>query len=67
MALGILEYDPDIIHKLSTKRRLDMGVSQIIGAPLGVPIIRIIVYWGLYWGSLFWETTISMWGLGVWV
>ena len=22
-----------------------------------LPIIRTIVYWGLYWGPLFWETT----------
>ena len=22
-----------------------------------VPIIRVIVFWGLYWGPLFWETT----------
>ena len=25
---------------------------------LGVPIMRTIVFWGLYWGPLFWETTI---------
>ena len=25
-------------------------VSQIRGTILGVPIIRIIVFWGLYWG-----------------
>ena len=22
---------------------------------LGVPIIRILVYWGLYWGPCFWK------------
>ena len=28
-----------------------------LGVPLrGVPIIRIIVLWGLYWVPLFWET-----------
>ena len=27
-----------------------MGVSQIKGTILGVPIIRIVVFWGLYWG-----------------
>ena len=25
---------------------------------MGVPIIRIIVFWGLYWGPPFWETPI---------
>ena len=30
-----------------------MGVSQNLGYLfLGVPIIRIIVFWGLYWGPL---------------
>ena len=28
-----------------------MGVPKIKGTVLGVPIIRIIVFWGLYWGS----------------
>ena len=27
-----------------------MGVSQNMGALL-VPIIRIVIYWGLYWGT----------------
>ena len=27
-----------------------MGVSQNLGVPFGVLIIRTIVYWGLYWG-----------------
>ena len=32
---------------------------KIRGSFLGVPIIRIIVFWCLYWGPpLFWETTI---------
>ena len=30
----------------------DLGLSQIWGYLSGVPIIRIIVFWGLYWGSL---------------
>ena len=34
-----------------------MGVSQNKEI-LGVPIIRTIVFWGLYGGPLFWETTI---------
>ena len=33
-------------------RFLKMGVSKNVGTFLGVPIIRIIVYWGLYWGPL---------------
>ena len=28
------------------------GFPKIRGTFLGVPIIRIIVFWGLYWGSL---------------
>ena len=35
------------------------GFPKLRGTLLGVPIIRIIVCWGLYWGPLFWETTIS--------
>ena len=27
-----------------------MGVPKIIGTFLGVPVIRSIVFWGLYWG-----------------
>ena len=39
------------------------GFPKIRGTLLGVPIIRIIVFWGLHWGPiigvpLFWETTI---------
>ena len=36
---------------------------------LGVPIIRTIIFWGLYWGPLFLETTIygpfGFWVLGL--
>ena len=31
---------------------LGFGFPKIRGPILGVPIIRIIVYWGLYWGPL---------------
>ena len=34
------------------------GFPKITGAFLGVPLIRIIVVWGLYWVSLFRGTTI---------
>ena len=27
---------------------------KIRGTILGVPIIRTIVFWGLYWGTLIW-------------
>ena len=43
---------------LSNVRAHIWGFPQIRGTILGVPIIRTIVFWGLYWGSLFWETTI---------
>ena len=32
------------------------GFLQIRGIMLGIPRIRIISF-GLYWGTLFWETT----------
>ena len=32
--------------------RFMWGFPKIEGTLLGVPIIRIIVYWGLYWGPL---------------
>ena len=28
------------------------GFPKIMGTLLGVPIIRVIVFWGLYWGPL---------------
>ena len=28
------------------------GFPEIRGTILGVPIIRTVVFWGLYWGSL---------------
>ena len=31
-----------------------IGVPKIRCTFLGVPLIKIIVYWGLYWGPLFW-------------
>ena len=34
-----------------------MGVPKIRGTFLGFPIIRTIVFCGLSWGPLFWETT----------
>ena len=34
-----------------------MEVSQIRGTILGVPIVRTIIFWGLYGVPLFWETT----------
>ena len=35
------------------------GFPKIKGTILGVLIIRVIIFWGLYWGPLFWETTKS--------
>ena len=36
------------------------GFGKIRDTFLGIPIIRTIVLWGLYWVPLFWETT--TWG-----
>ena len=36
----------------ASRRNFHVGVSQNYGYLFGVPIIRIIVYWGLYWGPL---------------
>ena len=33
------------------------GFPEIRGTFLVVPLISIIVFWGLYWGPPFWETT----------
>ena len=44
----------------STEQRLKWGFPKIRGTFLGVPMIRIIVYWGLQWGPLFWESTERM-------
>ena len=33
-------------------RRIAKGCSNFLCTFLGVPIIRTIVYWGLYWGPL---------------
>ena len=39
-------------------KRLIWRFTKIRGTLLGVLVIRTIVFWGLYWGPLFWETTI---------
>ena len=36
----------------SKHAKLIWGVPKIRGTILGVPIIRIIIFWGLYWGPL---------------
>ena len=38
------------------------GFPKIRATLWGGLIIRIIVFWGLYWGPLFWETTIYRFG-----
>ena len=35
-----------------------MGFPKIGGTFVWVPRIRIIVFWGLYWGPLVWEASI---------
>ena len=37
------------------------GFPKIWGTFLGVPIMRIVLNWGLYWGPLFRETTNCQW------
>ena len=41
-----LNSDPPSLDRLGNI----WGFPRIMGTFLGVPIIRIIVYWGLYWG-----------------
>ena len=55
-----MEKKMEMKWKLGFYRGLEgLGFPKIRGTFLGVPIIRTIVFWGLYWGSLiFWETTI---------
>ena len=35
---------------MRTYRVLGLRFLKIGGTLLGVPIIRVIIYWGLYWG-----------------
>ena len=47
----------------ANKQGTQMEVPKYVGGVYrgtfwGVPIIRIIVFWGLDWGPPFWETTI---------
>ena len=39
-----------------------MGTSQDKGYLFGVSVLRIITLWGLFWGPMVWETTISVLG-----
>ena len=39
------------------------GFPKIRGTFLGVPIIRTIVFWGLYWGPLILGNYHILWGL----
>ena len=48
------------LHNLLEVPLIYMGFPKIRGTFLGVHIIRAIVYLGLYWGPLFWETTIYL-------
>ena len=49
---------PTDLHDFNRSRNCSSGVVLIWGFPkirgtiFGVPIIRIIVYWGLYWSPL---------------
>ena len=47
-------------QKISTPQVIHLVVSQNYGYPFGAPIIRTIVFWGLYWGSLLWEIAIYL-------
>ena len=43
----------DSIGKMEKKMETtEVGFPKIRGTLLGVPIIRILVFWGLYWGPL---------------
>ena len=33
------------------------GFPKSGGAILGVPMLRTLIFWGLCWGPLFWDTT----------
>ena len=48
------------IHSDSSRIGSQLRVSQNSGYHFRGPLIRAIVFWGLYWGPpLFWETTLS--------
>ena len=47
---------PDILPHAASQKSLDERFPKIRDTVLDVPIIRTIVFWGLYWGSLyFWK------------
>ena len=46
-------------HSPLSTRNLTWWFTKIRGTILGVPIVRTLVFWGLYWGPLFRETTTS--------
>ena len=43
--------------------RVTVGVPKTRGTNLGVPIIRNIIFGGLYWGPLFWKHHHIRWPL----
>ena len=48
---------PLVISQAKGGRMKMWGFPKIRGTLLGVPIIRTIAHWDLYWVPLFWETT----------
>ena len=55
---GVSDWRWQCLAVFSSKRCLIWGFPKSVVPFLGVPIIRIKVYWGQYWGPLFWESTI---------
>ena len=45
-------------RRLSSVAGAVWGFPRIRSTILGVPKMRTIVFWGPYWGPLFWETTV---------
>ena len=44
-------FGPDVFGETG-KKRFMWGFPKIRGTLLGVPVIRTIIFWGLYWGPL---------------
>ena len=49
---GPLENKPNVASKSAFYCKNMWRFPKIRGTSLGVPIIRTIVFWGLYWGPL---------------
>ena len=58
LSLPCVGYMRGLLRSKTSWKVLYGGFQKFGGTWLGVPMIRTRILWGLYWGPLFWETTI---------